>query len=53
MVNTLGANRVMYGSDLIANVPVMLTLVRSIGLSADDEAMVLGGTAKEIFGLDV
>ncbi len=53
MVNSLGASRVMYGSDIIANVPVMLTLVRSIGLDADDEAMVLGGTAKEVFKLDV
>lgn len=53
MVNALGANRVMFGSDIIANVPVMLTLVRSMGLTDDDEAMVLGVAAKEIFKLDI
>ncbi len=53
MVAALGANRVMFGADLPANVPVMLESVRSCGLSKADEEMVMGGAAKEIFKLDI
>lgn len=53
MVDTLGADRVMLGTDLAANVPVMLETIRAIGLEEKDEAMVLGGTAKEVFQLNV
>lgn len=51
MVNSLGANRVMFGADLFPNVPVMLSLVRSLELPKDDEAMLLGGTASQVFEL--
>jgi predicted TIM-barrel fold metal-dependent hydrolase len=53
MVSTLGANRVMLGSDLPGNVPVMLETFRALGLSDDDRDMVLGGTAREVFKLDL
>ena len=53
MVKNIGAHRVMFGSDLTANVPVMLTLVRSLGLSKEDEALVLGGAAQETFKLPI
>jgi len=53
MVDALGTHRVMMGSDLPPNIPVMLETIRSIGLNKTDQAMVLGGTAKEFFELDI
>ena len=53
MVATLGANRVMIGTDLPQNVRIMIETVKACGLSKEDEAMVMGGTAKEFFKLDV
>ena len=53
MVDSLGAGRVMFGSDLPPNVPVMLQSVRALGLGEEDEAMVMGGTAKQVFKLDI
>jgi predicted TIM-barrel fold metal-dependent hydrolase len=52
MVRALGADRVMYGSDHPSNVASELAKLRSIGLTADDLAFVLGGTARRVFGLD-
>ncbi|MBM3933162.1 MAG: amidohydrolase [SAR202 cluster bacterium] len=49
MIKTLGANRVMFGSDLPPNVPVAKALVKTLGLKKEDEAMVMGGTALEVF----
>ena len=52
MVDALGADRVMLGTDLGPNVPIMLETFRALRLGKDDEAMVLGGTAKEVFQLE-
>jgi len=51
MVEALGANRVMLGTDLPLNGKIQVESVRVLGLSKDDEAMVLGGTATEVFKL--
>lgn len=51
MIATLGARRVMLGCDLPPNVRMMLGSIRALALSVDDEAMVLGGTAQEVFEL--
>ena len=53
MVGAVGAGRVMLGTDLPPNVPVMIETIRTLGLSDDDHAMVMGGTAKEFFKLDI
>jgi predicted TIM-barrel fold metal-dependent hydrolase len=51
MVEALGADRVMLGADLPPNVGIQVESIRVLGLSKDDEAMVLGGTATEVFKL--
>ena len=51
LVETMGEDRVMLGSDLPPNVGIQVESVRVLGLSKDDEAMVLGGTATEVFKL--
>jgi predicted TIM-barrel fold metal-dependent hydrolase len=53
MVDALGANRVMFGTDLPPNVPVMLQSIRALGLGKEDEAMIMGGTAKAVFKLNI
>ena len=53
MVEALGADRVMLGTDLPGNVAVMTETVRALGLSDEDEAMVMGGSAARIFKLDL
>ena len=53
MVEALGANRVMLGTDLPPNIPIMVESVKALGLSKDDEAMVMGGTAGEVFQLNL
>jgi uncharacterized protein len=53
MVSELGPRRVMYGSDLSMNTATELTKYRSLGLGGDELESVLGGTAKEIFKLEV
>lgn len=53
MVGALGADRVMFGSDHPSNVASELAKLRSIGLDEDALALVLGGTARRVFGLDV
>jgi uncharacterized protein len=50
-VDTLGADRVMVGTDYPTNVAVELTKVRELGLSDAARDMVLGGTAAKVFGL--
>jgi len=51
MVRTIGAERVMYGSDHPSNVASELAKLRSIGLTAAQRDRVLGGTARRVFGL--
>ena len=53
MVEALGANRVLFGSDLPPNIPIQAATFKALGLSEADEALVMGGAAKEIFELDV
>lgn len=52
MVRAIGAERVMYGSDHPSNVASELAKIRSIGLDEAQRALVLGGTARRVFGLD-
>ncbi len=52
-IATLGVNRVMSGCDLTPNVPVVLAAVRTLGVSEEDEAMVMGGAANEILKLNL
>ena len=53
MVEALGANRVLFGSDLPPNIAIQVATFKALGLSEADEALVMGGAAKEIFELDV
>ena len=50
-VRSLGAHRVMFGSDHAENAATELAKYRSIGLTADELSMVLGGTAGAVFGI--
>jgi len=51
MVSRVGPRRVMFGADLVPNVPVELAKYRSLGLSEADLEWCLGKTAAEVFGL--
>jgi len=51
MVETLGPHRVMFGSDLVSNIPVELAKYRSIGLSESELEWCLGKTAQTVFRL--
>jgi predicted TIM-barrel fold metal-dependent hydrolase len=51
MIRKLGADRVLFGSDHLTNLPVELVKYRSIGLTEQELSAVLGGTAGKVFGL--
>lgn len=51
-VYVVGADRVMFGSDLSMNVRTELTKIRTLGLSDRDLQQVLGETAARVFALD-
>ena len=51
-VQKLGADRVLFGSDTPANVPVELAKYRAASLSEEELATCLGGTAARIFQLE-
>jgi predicted TIM-barrel fold metal-dependent hydrolase len=51
MIRSLGARRVMFGSDHITNIPVELAKLEGIGLTESDAAAYLAGTARRIFAL--
>ncbi len=53
LVQDLGADRVMLGSDLPSNTHVELEKVRGLGLPKKDEEKVLGLTAARVFGLKI
>jgi predicted TIM-barrel fold metal-dependent hydrolase len=53
MVEAVGPGRVMFGTDLPGNAAVMVETFRALGLSKADMDMVMGGSAKEIFKLDI
>jgi predicted TIM-barrel fold metal-dependent hydrolase len=52
MVNKLGPERILFGSDLANNIPVELAKYRSLGLSEDALGWCLGKTARKLFKLD-
>jgi predicted TIM-barrel fold metal-dependent hydrolase len=52
MVDRFGADRVLFGSDHLSNLPVELVKYRSIGLDETQLGAVLGGTAARIFPID-
>ncbi len=51
LINSLGADRVMMGTDLPSNVGPALAIAETLGLSEEDKAQYLGGTAAKVFGL--
>ena len=53
MISALGAGRVTFGSDLAPNVPIMLETFRAVGLGKEHEDMVLGGTARQFYQLNL
>jgi len=52
LVEELGADRVMFGSDSLTNIPVELAKYRAIGLNEDQLERVLGKTAIKVFSLE-
>ena len=52
LVDELGADRVMFGSDSLTNIPVELAKYRAIGLNEDQLERVLGKTAIKVFSLE-
>ncbi len=48
----VGADKLMYGSDLPLNVPVELAKIRSLNLKPSDERKILSGTACKVFGIN-
>jgi uncharacterized protein len=51
MIGSLGADRVMFGSDHLTNLPVELAKLDAIGLAGADREAVLAGTARRVFAL--
>ncbi len=51
VIDKLGADRVMFGSDLCVNAPVEMAKGRAIGLEGDKKAQYLGATAAKVYGL--
>ena len=51
LIRSLGADRVLFGSDLPENVPVELAKYRAARISSQEREMVLGGTAERLFKL--
>ena len=49
MIDQFGADRVLFGSDHLTNLPVELAKYRSIGLTDEQLTKVLGGTARAVF----
>lgn len=53
LINSLGADRVMMGADLPRNVGPAMAIAETLGLSEEQKALYLGGTAAKVFGLKV
>lgn len=51
MVDVLGPERVLFGSDLPGNIPIQIDTFKALGLSKDAEELVFGKTAKDLFQL--
>ena len=51
-IQALGPGRVMFGTDIYENVAPYIALYRSLGLSEEDLAQVMGQTAMKLYKLD-
>lgn len=51
MINKIGIERVMYGSDIPSNVPVELAKVEGANLNETERELYLGGNAVDLYGL--
>ncbi len=51
MRRAIGAQRLLYGSDLIGAIPVELAKCHALALEAADEALVFGDVAVRLFGI--
>lgn len=51
MVKTIGPKRIMFGTDLLSNVPVELAKYRNLGLDEEALSWCLGKTAQSVFTL--
>jgi len=49
LVKRLCTERILFGSDVVANLPIELLKYRSLGLSEEDLDNILGRTAQRIF----
>ena len=52
MVDVLGPERVLFGSDLPGNIQIQIDTFKALGLSRDAEELVFGKAAKELFQLN-
>jgi predicted TIM-barrel fold metal-dependent hydrolase len=53
MADRVGADRVMFGSDHVSNIPVELVKVALLTISPSERAAILGVNAIRVFGLDL
>lgn len=53
MIDSIGTNRVMFGTDLPNNARIMFETFKTLGLTKRDMDMVMGGSAKEVFKLSI
>lgn len=51
LVRRLNTERILFGSDVVDNLPIELTKYRTLGLSEKELANILGKTAKRVFDL--
>lgn len=51
LIKTIGPERIMFGSDLVDNIPVELAKYKSLELSRHEEEWCLGKTAERVFRL--
>ena len=52
MVEKLGPQRVMFGTDLVKNIPVELAKYRALGLSEEQLEWCLGKTSAAVFRIE-
>lgn len=52
-IRHLGADRVLFGSDMLLNLPVEIAKYNALDLSATERDAVMFGTAQQVFGLEV
>jgi predicted TIM-barrel fold metal-dependent hydrolase len=52
LISSVGADRVMFGTDIFQNVPSFLSIYEHLGLPEDDYRKVMGVTAAALYKLD-